>query len=265
MTPATVSPVTILGVAVERHTYATLLDQLAEWISIQAPLQQICTVNPEFFVIAQQRPDFYVLLQEATCVADGVGIVLAARLVGGHFPERVTGSDALGHIASRAAKNNWRLFLLGAAPGVAEQTAAVLLERYPGLQIAGTFSGSPAPEDADDIIRQINASNADVLFVAYGAPQQDLWIARHRERLQVHVALGVGGAFDYTAGIVPRAPGWMRRVGLEWLYRLLRQPSRWRRMLRLPVFMWMVWRYRSRPLHPPQTSDALEPTKENPQ
>jgi N-acetylglucosaminyldiphosphoundecaprenol N-acetyl-beta-D-mannosaminyltransferase len=249
MSTAPHANVTILGVEVARYTYASLLDQLAAWITDDAPLQQICTVNPEFFVIARDNLEFYTVLQQATCVADGIGIVLAARLVGGRFPARVTGSDALDHIAAYAATNGWRLFLLGAAVGIAEKTAAILTERYPDLQIAGTYAGSPAPKDADVIIERINQSDADVLFVAYGAPRQDLWIAQYRDRLQVHVALGVGGAFDYVAGVVPRAPGWMCRIGLEWLYRLLRQPSRWRRMLRLPVFLWLVWRNRTRPLH----------------
>ncbi|MBN1967050.1 MAG: WecB/TagA/CpsF family glycosyltransferase, partial [Anaerolineae bacterium] len=134
----------------------------------------------------------------------------------------------------------WRLFLLGAAPGVAERTAAVLECDYPGLQIAGTYAGSPAPQEEEAIIERVNASGADILFVAYGAPRQDDWIARNRERLNVRVAMGVGGSFDFIAGVVPRAPRWMQQIGLEWLFRLIRQPWRWRRMLRLPRFIWAV-------------------------
>lgn len=241
--------ITILGIDITCHTYESLLDQLTTWIAAQAPLQQICTVNPEFFVIAKQEAKFYAVLQQATCVADGIGIVLAARILGKRFPERVTGSDSIYRIAERAAAEGWRLFLLGAAPGVAQQTADVLVEHYPDLQIAGTYAGSPRDEDANDIITCINASDADILFVAYGAPRQDYWIAQHRAKLEVYVALGVGGAFDFVAGVVPRAPVWMQRLGLEWLFRFLRQPSRWRRMLRLPVFIWMVLSYREKPLH----------------
>ncbi len=137
----------------------------------------------------------------------------------------------------------------GLAPGVAEQAAARLVEQNPGLQIVGTYAGSPAPDEEDDIIARINASGADILFVAYGAPRQDIWIARNRERLNVQVAMGVGGTFDFIAGIVPRAPRWMRRIALEWLYRLYKQPWRWRRMLRLPRFVWAVIRHRERALN----------------
>src|SRR5690606_38622524 len=140
-------------------------------------------------------------------------------------------------IAEQAAKKGWRLFLLGAAPGVADKTANILRQKHPGLHIAGTYSGSPAPEEEDGIVALVNASNADILFVAYGAPEQDKWIARNLPRLHVAMAMGVGGAFDFIAGIVPRAPQWMQRMGLEWLYRLYLQPWRIRRMLRLPRFV----------------------------
>jgi N-acetylglucosaminyldiphosphoundecaprenol N-acetyl-beta-D-mannosaminyltransferase len=152
----------------------------------------------------------------------------------------VTGSDGVPIIAARAAQQGWRLFLLGAAPGIAERTADILRARYPGVQIVGTHSGSPAPDEEDAIVALVNASGADILFVAYGAPVQDKWIARNLPRLNVAMAMGVGGAFDFIAGIVPRAPQWMRHLGLEWLFRLIRQPWRARRMLRLPRFVLAV-------------------------
>ena len=108
--------------------------------------------------------------------------------------------------------------------------------RYPGLKVVGAYSGSPAEVDEDKIVELVNASGADILFVAYGAPNQDKWIARNLPRLQVSMAMGVGGSLDFIAGIVPRAPAWMQKQGIEWLYRLLRQPWRLRRMLRLPRF-----------------------------
>lgn len=180
------------------------------------------------------------------CVPDGVGLLWAAKQRGHPLPERVTGSDGVPIIAERAAQQGWRVYLLGAAEGIAERAAAVLCQRYPGLQIAGTFSGSPAPEAEDALVERINASDADILFVAYGAPTQDKWIARNLPRLRVHVAMGVGGSFDFIAGIIPRAPQWMRRAGLEWLYRLYLQPRRIGRMMRLPRFvlavLWEGWR-----------------------
>jgi N-acetylglucosaminyldiphosphoundecaprenol N-acetyl-beta-D-mannosaminyltransferase len=227
-----------------------MLASIAAWIARGDRVFQICTVSPEFVMIAQDDPGFMGVLRSADlCVADGVGLLLAARYLGHPLPERVTGSDGVPIIAGRAAREGWRLYLLGAAPGVAEQAAARLVEQNPGLQIAGTYAGSPALGEEDDIVARINASSADILLVAYGAPRQDEWIARNRARLNVKVAMGVGGTFDFVAGIVPRAPRWMQRAALEWLHRLIKQPWRWRRMLRLPRFVWAVIRHRERALN----------------
>ncbi|MCK4450446.1 MAG: WecB/TagA/CpsF family glycosyltransferase, partial [Anaerolineae bacterium] len=147
-------------------------------------------------------------------------------------------------VAALAAQKGYSLFLLGAAPGVAVATAARLCQTYPGLRIAGTHAGSPALEEEDEIVRLIQRAKPDILFVAYGAPQQDKWIARNLERLGVPVAMGVGGAFDFISGRAKRAPRWLQRVGLEWLHRLLHEPWRWRRMLALPRFVWLVVRER---------------------
>ena len=234
---------TLLGVPVDAVSYRDLLDAIASWIETGGGARQICTVNPEFIMIAQGDPIFLGILQRAAlCVPDGVGLLWACRRKGFALPERVTGSDGLPRIAEAAAQNGWRIFLLGAAPGVAEQAAAALKNSYPGLQIVGSYAGSPAAAEEDQIVARVNASRADILFVAYGAPRQDKWIARNLPRLHVSAAMGVGGSLDFIAGIVPRAPGWMRDLGLEWLYRLLRQPWRLRRMLRLPRFVFGVLR-----------------------
>ncbi|MEM6283823.1 MAG: WecB/TagA/CpsF family glycosyltransferase, partial [Chloroflexota bacterium] len=231
----------ILGVPVDKLMYDTLLAHIAAWIGAKDRLHQMCTVNPEFVMMAQRDPNFYNILNRVDlCMADGVGLVYASRYLRDPLPGRVTGSDGVPIIAERAAREGWRLFLLGAAAGVAEQAADALRERYPGLQIAGTYSGSPRATDEDAIVEIVNAANADILFVAYGAPDQDKWIARNAPRLNVSVAMGVGGTFDYVAGVVPLAPQWMRDAGLEWLYRLVRQPGRIRRQMRLPAFVWAV-------------------------
>jgi N-acetylglucosaminyldiphosphoundecaprenol N-acetyl-beta-D-mannosaminyltransferase len=147
-------------------------------------------------------------------------------------------------IAERAAQSGWRLYLLGGALGVADRAAAILQARYPGLVVAGAFPGSPAPDEENDIVERIRAARPDMLFVAFGAPAQDLWIARNQPRLQVPVAMGVGGSLDFVAGVTRRAPEWVQRIGLEWLYRLIREPWRWRRQLELPRFVWHVLRSR---------------------
>jgi N-acetylglucosaminyldiphosphoundecaprenol N-acetyl-beta-D-mannosaminyltransferase len=240
----------ILGVPIDAATFDSLLDAIAAWIARHDRVYQICTVSPEFVMLAQDDPGFMAVLRGADlCVADGVGLLFAARFLGHPLPERVTGSDGVPFIAQRAAQQGWKLFLLGAAPGVADQAAARLVQQNPDLQIVGTYAGTPSPAEEDDIITRVNGSGADILLVAYGAPRQDMWIARNRVRLNVGVAMGVGGTFDFIAGVVPRAPRWMRRLALEWLYRLYRQPWRWRRMLRLPRFVAAVIRHRERPLH----------------
>lgn len=205
------------------------------------PTRQVCTVNPEFIMTARRHPAFAQALAVADlCTPDGVGVLWAARLAGVPLAERVTGSDGIHHICKRAAAQAWRVFFLGAAPGIAERAAAELARLYPGLKVAGTYGGSPADADWPQIRQRLAAAQADLLFVAYGHPRQDIWIQQHREELPVAVALGVGGAFDFVAGITPRAPLWLRRLGLEWLYRLVRQPWRWRRMAALPLFALLV-------------------------
>lgn len=205
--------------------------------------RQVATVNPEFLVTALDDREFAAVLDSVDlALPDGIGLLLAGRWLGEPIAKRATGVDTVVDLASVAVAQGKSLFLLGGAPGVAEETALALRRHVPSLQIAGTYVGSPAEPEAGDIIDRVNASGADALLVAFGAPAQDKWIARHRDRLNVRVAIGVGGTFDYLSGRVPRAPLPVRRAGLEWLFRLIRQPWRWRRMLRLPRFAWRVAR-----------------------
>ncbi len=172
-----------------------------------------------------------------------MGVLWAARRQGVQLRERVTGSDGIYRICAAAATAGWRVFLLGAGPGVAEVAANKLRARYPGLQVAGVYAGSPQDAEWPVIQAQLAAAQPDILFVAYGHPRQDLWIDQHRHELPARVALGIGGALDFVAGVTQRAPLWMQRWGLEWLHRLLREPWRWRRMAKLPWFVVEVlWR-----------------------
>jgi N-acetylglucosaminyldiphosphoundecaprenol N-acetyl-beta-D-mannosaminyltransferase len=234
--------VRILSIGVDRVTLQQAADQVVRFAAGPGT-HHVVTVNPEFVMLALRHPGFrHVLDQADLATADGIGILLAARLFGHSLPERVGGIDLLVRIAQRAAQEGAALFLLGAAEGVADRAAAALQVRYPGLQVVGTHAGSPAEGAAPGIIRHIQAARPQILAVAFGAPQQDLWIARHRAELGVPVAMGVGGALDFLAGVVPRAPRWVQRTGFEWLFRLLRQPWRWRRMLALPRFALLVLR-----------------------
>lgn len=236
----------ILGLPVDVITNAQWLDVIELWVQ-SGRTRQICTINPEFIMVAQRDTLFRHILQRVDlCVPDGVGLQIAARILGKSLPERVTGSDGVPRIAERAAERGWTLYFLGAAEGVAEKAADALRARWPSLQIVGTYSGSPSADEEDAIVARINAAAPDILLVAYGAPNQDKWIARNLPRLNVKVAMGVGGTFDFIAGIVPRAPLWMRQRGLEWLYRLYLEPRRIGRMTRLPRFVWAVLRRRDR-------------------
>ncbi len=230
----------ILGLPISAITYDEWLPLIDQWVKSGQP-HHVCTINPEMIMIARQDVNFRNILSRADLtVPDGVGLLWAARQIDQPLPQRVTGSDGVPLIAAEAAQRGWRIYLLGAAPGVADQAAAVLRERHPSLQIVGTFSGSPAPDEEDEIVARINAAAADILFVAYGAPDQDKWIARNLPRLNVKMALGVGGSLDFVAGVIPRAPLSFQRLGLEWLYRLYLQPWRIKRMLRIPRFMLAV-------------------------
>jgi N-acetylglucosaminyldiphosphoundecaprenol N-acetyl-beta-D-mannosaminyltransferase len=218
-------------------TMTQLLGHVAQYMS-GSRLHQIVTTNPEFVMAAQKDAAFRrVLLEADLSIADGIGLVWASRWLGNPLPERVPGSELVHHLAGLSAQNGWRLFLLGAAPGIAEAAAAEFQANYPGLGIAGTYAGSPDPAEDEEIVGRVNESGADILFVAYGAPGQDKWIARNRDKLKtVRLALGVGGALDFVAGVAVRAPQWVQNLGMEWLYRLAREPWRWRRMLALPRF-----------------------------
>lgn len=202
----------------------------------------VATVNPEFVMRAQRDRDFARVLAEADlCLADGNGVVWAMRRQGCAIDGPVAGVDLVEPLAALCARRGFRLFLLGAAPGVAMELAAMLRQANEGLEVSAHAGGPDAAHDVETLHR-IQDHHADVLLVAFGAPAQEMWIERLKNRLGVSVAIGVGGAFDYLTGRVPRAPGWMRRARLEWLARLVRQPWRIRRMTVLPMYAIKVLR-----------------------
>lgn len=198
---------------------------------------QVVTLNPEIVMRARRDPGLRAVIARAALVtADGAGVVWAARLAGRAIPERVTGIDLAEALLARAASRGYGAFLLGAGDGVAKAAAETLTARAPGARIAGVWSGDPRPDSDTEATARVRASGAKLLLVAYGAPAQELWIARNLRATPGVVALGIGGALDMIAGRTPRAPAWMRGAGLEWFYRLAREPARWRRMLALPAF-----------------------------
>jgi N-acetylglucosaminyldiphosphoundecaprenol N-acetyl-beta-D-mannosaminyltransferase len=231
----------LLGVRVDNVTEEEALARIEACLAEGGP-HQVVTVNPEFTVLARDNAAFREVLNRAhLALADGVGLIWASRLLGQPLRARLPGVDMVVRICERAAAQGYRVFFLGGGAGVAAAAAEQLQRRCPGLQVAGCYAGSPREEEAVEIIGRIRAAGPQVLFVAFGAPAQDLWIARYGHDLGVPVMMGVGGSFDYLSGRVPRAPLWMRRAGLEWLFRLIRQPWRVRRQLtRLPRFVVLV-------------------------
>jgi N-acetylglucosaminyldiphosphoundecaprenol N-acetyl-beta-D-mannosaminyltransferase len=235
------STVQVLGVRIDDVNTAEMLDALARFVD-QGGAHQISTVNTEFLVAAQRDPEFAAVLQHTDLnLPDSVGVLWAARWLGQPLRERVTGSDGIYHVAALCAQRGFRLYLLGAAPGVAERVAHWLSERCPGLVICGAESGSYAPENEHILAARVRAARTDVLLVAYPSVPQEKWIARNLAETGAAVGMGVGAAFDFVAGVQRRAPRWMQRLGLEWLYRLFREPRRWRRMLALPRAAWLVF------------------------
>lgn len=238
----------VLGIPVDDVTIAEVVEQACDWVRERdGTVHQIVTVNPEFIIAARANPGFRAVLEQADLSsADGIGVILAARLLDQPLRARVTGIDLVEALAARG-EPRVRLFLLGAGSGIAERAGASLEARFPGCVIAGTWSGSPRREDSGEALERIQEVGATVVLVAYGAPEQDCWIDRYRSELAacgIVVAVGVGGTLDYLAGEVPRAPELIRRLGFEWLYRLIRQPWRWRRQLALPHFAALVLRER---------------------
>lgn len=246
----------VLGLPVDVIGMDELLDLVDDWIdpwcaphtafqplhTVEAIHQasrtrQIVTLNPEMAMRAQHDAALRAAILSADAViADGIGVIWALRMQGVRVARRITGVDLLDAFAARAAARDYHVFLLGAAPGVAAAAASRLVARHPKLLVVGTHAGSPRRDDESSVLDRICETRPDAVFVAFGSPAQETWIAEHGEQLGAAVAVGVGGAFDFIAGRVPRAPAPVRRVGLEWLYRLWREPWRWRRMLALPRF-----------------------------
>jgi N-acetylglucosaminyldiphosphoundecaprenol N-acetyl-beta-D-mannosaminyltransferase len=207
----------------------------------------VVTLNPEYVMAARKDPEFAAAIRRADLItADGVGVAMSTRIDrrSRSKVERVTGVEIVRHLAEQSRDVRVPLFLLGADPGVAADAAWKLDQELPGVTIAGWWSeGSAEPIDDREAISRIHACGARAVAVAYGARGQVMWIDRNRDELSaagVRVAVGVGGAFDFIAGRVPRAPAFVQRIGLEWLYRLVREPWRWRRQLVLPQFALLV-------------------------
>ena len=272
--------VPILGVRIDNITMEEVVARIGEMIADGAK-HYVVTPNPEFLVDAQGDEEFKKILNGADLsIPDGVGLLAAAKYLAFDFSakpwflrpiicfiyglrigwavlfdrgflevisERVCGSDLVLRLAREAAHRRWTVFLLGAEDGVAEEVSRVLAANHPGLRVLGALSGSPVSQFDEKTRRSMKSlsggEHIGLLFVAYGHKKQEKWIARNLPYLNVSVAIGVGGAFDFISGEVPRAPQWLRVLGLEWFFRLVVQPWRWRRVFKaVVIFPWLVFR-----------------------
>jgi N-acetylglucosaminyldiphosphoundecaprenol N-acetyl-beta-D-mannosaminyltransferase len=226
---------TILGVDVNTENYDELIPKLFQNIDAKKK-SLVVAINPEKLMKAKDDPALKALLNRAEFqIPDGIGVIIASKIQKGNITSRVTGVDMMDRIVREAARTGKSIFLYGAKPGVAEAAAAKLIDTYPNLKVAGTQDGYE--KDTSKVIAKINAAQPDILFVAMGSPKQELWIEEHRDNLHPILYQGVGGSFDVLAGNIKRAPAAFQKVGAEWLYRLLLEPSRIKRQMNLPKFL----------------------------
>lgn len=228
----TTPQVTILGIPIHNISMAEALDTILEWLQDEQT-RQVCFVNADCANISCKDTGYLEVLKKADlCLADGMGLHLAGKMLNQPIVDNVNGTDMFPLLCERLSKTDTRLYLLGALPGVADEVVEWIGARFPQLVICGTRHGYFQPDEEQEIIQEINASGADLLLVAFGAPKQDVWIHRHAKEMGVKVAIGVGGLFDFYSGRHARAPQWMRNIGIEWMHRLMLEPRRlWKRYL----------------------------------
>ena len=226
----------------------TTMEETLSWLTGRARGRErtlLAFVNPDCLNTAYVNPDYKQVLQQASRVLpDGIGVNVGCRMQGVAMRSNLNGTDLFPRLCEALAGTGQSIYLLGAQPGRAEATARAMQEKYPQLNVAGTHHGYFDAEGEAAVIHDINASGADILLVAMGAPRQEMWLSRHAEALQVPVRMGVGGLFDYYSGSIPRAPLWMREIGLEWVWRLLQEPGRmWKRyLIGNPLYLFRIWR-----------------------
>ncbi|MGE4353634.1 MAG: WecB/TagA/CpsF family glycosyltransferase [Oscillospiraceae bacterium] len=199
----------------------------------------VVTPNPEIIMLSRELPELAGAIENASLVlADGIGVIHGAKILGKPLKAKLPGIDFAARLMEKMAQRGQSVFLFGSKPSVAEKAAENLLKRYPGLTVAGTHNGYF--KDDKPIIDEINAASPDLLLVCLGAPKQELWMQANAKNLNVGLMAGLGGSLDVFAGNVRRAPETWQKLGLEWLYRLIKEPRRIKRMIKLPVFVFAV-------------------------
>ena len=247
MTSASPSRIEIAGTPVDRYAFRDVVSRILERARSGGEPVYVVTPNAHHVSLLQDSEQFRAIYREAwLSLADGISVVWAARLLGSPLPDKISGSDLFPALCKAAAGTGLRVFLMGGQPRAADLAARTLQARYPGLLIAGThcppFGFEKDPVESERAVQAVIAGKADILFVALGAPKQEIWMYENRFRHGVPVSIGVGASFDLTSGLLRRAPKWMRKAGLEWFHRVLAEPRRLGgRYLRTnPRFIWLV-------------------------
>lgn len=230
----------VLGVGVDTCNMEEAANILVSAMEKDEPFS-VFTPNSEIILYAYKNPDYLEILNRGSMITpDGIGVVHASKILKRPLPERVGGFDLANVVLKKIAGTGRKVYLFGGKPGVAEDAAKKICELYPGTEICGTADGYFDAEKEQQIISDIHDKKPDLLFVCLGFPKQETWIDAHKNELGAKVMMGIGGSLDVFAGTVKRAPAAFQKLGLEWLYRLLKQPSRFIRMLALPKFGFTV-------------------------
>ena len=237
----------ILEISIPTETRTSVLEKILKYINKPVGLFHIVSLNPENLVVAQKNNAFKKVINEAKIkIIDGAGIVLAGRLLGIRVGERVSGVDLMEELIKVASDRRLRVLMIGGSPYLADNLAKCYQKEYPKAEFLGTIGikniKKPTKSEEEAIYSIVVGYKPHLVFVAFGSPDQELWIERHKSLFSGRVVMGVGGSFDYLSNKIKRAPVFIQKIGLEWLYRLFTQPWRWKRQLRLIKFTWLIIR-----------------------
>lgn len=235
----------ILGVSIRPDSGQYILEKIKKGLLTQKKFVHVVSINPENILLTLNDPLFKQILNEAEIsINDGIGVVLASQMLFGNFVPRLTGVDLMEKLIKVASTESLRVLLIGGRHNLAEELSNCYNRSYPASKFTGVagFRNIRQPSAAEQkaLLSIVAAVRPHLMFVAFGSPYQEKWIYENRASLQGVTCIGVGGAFDFLSGRVSRAPKLIRRIGLEWFFRLVHQPWRWKRQLQLPIFIWLV-------------------------
>ncbi len=235
----------ILGITITPETKSSILEKIIKYIGQPRGLFHIVSLNPENLVVATENESFKRVVETAQIkIVDGIGVVLAGRWLGVEVGERVTGVSLMEELIKVASDRRLRVLMIGGNENLADELVECYSKQFPKAKFKGIQGieniKNPKKDEETNIFSIVVAYKPQLVFVAFGSPDQELWIERHKKEFTDCVVMGVGGAFDYLSNNIKRAPVFIQKLGIEWLYRLINQPWRWRRQMRLLKFLWLV-------------------------